>query len=121
MFARILLLFLPIVLLPACSGQVDDSDPPIRIWMPDEGAPLNQVFSFEIDPQGLELTGVDADMPAHGHGINTTPVFEKLENGRYRIDGMALHMPGAWEIYFDLKSADGSSFRMTYPLELSFQ
>lgn len=121
MFARNLLLFLFVTLLPACSGQIDDSDPPIRVWMPEGGAPLNQVFSFEIDPQGYELTGVDADMPAHGHGINTTPVFEKLENGRYRIDGMALHMPGAWELYFDLKADDGSSFRMTYPLDLDFQ
>ena len=121
MFARILLLFLPIALLPACGSQVDDSGPPIQVLMPEGGAPLNQVFSFEIDPQGLELTGVDADMPAHGHGINTTPVFEKLENGHYRIDGMLLHMPGAWEIYFDLKSADAGSFRMTYPLELDFQ
>jgi hypothetical protein len=121
MFARILLLFLPIALLPSCSGQADDSDPPIRVVMPDGGAPLNQIFRFEIDPQGYELTGVDADMPAHGHGINTTPEFELLENGRYRIDGMKLHMPGAWEIYFDLKAEDGSFFRMTYPLEIGFE
>ena len=121
MLKRLFLILLPLAILPNCGGPIDDAGPPVRVILPEGGAPLNEIFSFEINPQGLTLTGVDADMPAHGHGINTTPEFERLENGNYRIDGMKLHMPGAWELYFDLQDESGASTRIVYPLELDFQ
>jgi hypothetical protein len=48
-----------------------------------------------IDGARLE---VDATMPEHGHGMMTRPVHEALGGGRYRSEGLKLHMPGRWEL-----------------------
>jgi hypothetical protein len=45
---------------------------------------------------------VDATMPAHGHGMNTQPRTSPLGNGRFAVTGLRFHMPGAWEVDFDL-------------------
>lgn len=46
----------------------------------------------------------DAAMPHHGHGMNLAPVARSIEGSRDRIVGPFLfHMPGAWELYFDLE------------------
>lgn len=45
---------------------------------------------------------VDARMPEHGHGMNREPRIERLEDGDLRITNMLFHMPGYWEVYFDL-------------------
>lgn len=45
---------------------------------------------------------VDAAMPQHGHGMNRVPRVEKLEAGRFHVDGLDFHMPGKWELYFDV-------------------
>gem|GEM_PF-1029946 len=55
----------------------------------DEGAPV-------LDAK-LHVT---ADMPAHGHGMVQLPQIEALGNGRFRIDGMLLHMRGSWQLRF---------------------
>ena len=52
-----------------------------------------------LDP-GLEGLTVDADMPAHGHGMNVAPALS-LEDGWIVADPLLFHMPGAWEIYVD--------------------
>jgi hypothetical protein len=39
---------------------------------------------------------VDADMPAHRHGMNYRPTVRALGDGRYRADGLMLHMAGRW-------------------------
>ncbi|MDH3236754.1 MAG: hypothetical protein OEQ29_24820, partial [Alphaproteobacteria bacterium] len=49
---------------------------------------------------------VDARMPAHGHGMNYTPSESKLGAGHSRFEGLVFHMPGRWEISFDVFSAD---------------
>jgi hypothetical protein len=92
--------------------------------------PLNEPFSLEVEvldasepsrfAEAVSL-GVEARMPAHGHGMNHVPEVRAtldgtedpllrawtaedpaLGNGRYRVRGMRLHMPGAWELQFDL-------------------
>lgn len=45
---------------------------------------------------------VDAGMPAHGHGMNYKPSEKKIGPGHSRFDGMVFHMPGAWQITFDV-------------------
>ena len=62
------------------------------------------VLSTDGTPRALsdvELT-VDAAMPEHGHGMNRVPEVERTESGRFEVDGMLLHMPGRWELYFDV-------------------
>ncbi|ETX06809.1 MAG: hypothetical protein ETSY2_14900 [Candidatus Entotheonella gemina] len=60
---------------------------------------------------------VDARMPAHGHGMNYRPKTTQLAAGHYRFDGLLLHMPGQWQLIFDVTQA-GQRTRLTAELEL---
>jgi hypothetical protein len=53
-------------------------------------------------PLAAELSSlrVDADMPAHGHGMNVAPTLTE-ENGWVEATPLLFHMPGAWELYVD--------------------
>ncbi len=45
---------------------------------------------------GLTIQG---GMPEHDHGLPTRPrVTRYLGDGKYLLEGMRFHMPGAWEI-----------------------
>ena len=41
-------------------------------------------------------------MPEHGHGMNRVPRIEAKGGGRFRAEGLLFHMPGKWELYFDV-------------------
>jgi hypothetical protein len=56
-------------------------------------------------PQSLR---VDATMPAHRHGMNYRPTVVAAGEGRFRAEGMMFHMPGAWELAFDVTAGDGA-------------
>ena len=58
---------------------------------------------------------VDAHMPAHRHGMNYAPKVTPLGPGRWRAEGLMLHMPGKWEFVFVL---DGD--RLAHGNEVSF-
>lgn len=73
--------------------------------------PLNHMFSIDVviaDKDGKPIADgdvqlvADAAMPAHGHGMNTKPSVEAEGNGRFHVRGMLFHMPGEWQIYFDI-------------------
>jgi hypothetical protein len=51
---------------------------------------------------------VDAVMPEHKHGMNYRPTVTAVGDGRFRAEGLLLHMPGLWEIKFDLRRAGAS-------------
>ncbi len=53
-----------------------------------------------------EILKVDAHMPEHRHGMNYAPSVEKLGPGRWRAEGLLLHMPGKWEFVFEIDSSD---------------
>ncbi len=53
-----------------------------------------------------ELVAVNAEMPEHKHGMNYKPTIVAGKDGRYRADGMLFHMPGRWEIDFDVRSGE---------------
>ena len=63
---------------------------------PREGAPA---------PTALR---VDAVMPEHRHGMNYRPEVIARGAGAYRADGLMFHMPGRWDIVFDLVTGDGT-------------
>jgi len=76
-----------------------------------EPVPLNALFDMEVtivsaaDPSGSPVEvrlAVDARMPAHRHGMNLRPRVTRIGVGEYRVSGMLLHMPGFWDITFDL-------------------
>lgn len=51
---------------------------------------------------------VDAVMPEHRHGMNYRPAVLARGAGLYRADGLMFHMPGLWEIRFDVVTAAGT-------------
>jgi hypothetical protein len=50
-------------------------------------------------PQGVR---VDANMPEHKHGMNYRPGVTMVRPGAYRAEGLLFHMPGRWNLIFDL-------------------
>ena len=84
--------------------------------------PLNEPFELVVrvlGPDGAPAPNVellvDAAMPAHRHGMNTAAKVEPLEDGRFRVQGMLLHMSGHWELYFDV-SQGGATDRAQFDL-----
>lgn len=57
---------------------------------------------------GLALDGFDARMPQHGHGLNYRPRIAPDGPGRYRVEGILFHMPGAWQFVFDVRAGNAS-------------
>ena len=79
-----------------------------------EPAPLRLGEFFTVVVSVCERAGkpvsslkVDATMPAHQHGMNYAPTVTSEAAGRFRANGLLLHMPGLWELRFDL--AGGST------------
>lgn len=48
------------------------------------------------------LKGFDARMPAHNHGMITKPVVKKVSDSEFTVEGVKLHMTGAWILDFKL-------------------
>jgi hypothetical protein len=55
---------------------------------------------------------VDAFMPEHRHGMNYRPAAKALGSGRYQVDGLMFHMPGRWDLHFDV-TGGGRKERLT--------
>jgi hypothetical protein len=60
---------------------------------------------------------VDADMPAHRHGMNYRAKVVPQGDGRYVAEGLLFHMPGHWRLLFDVE-AGGRRERLTADLTL---
>jgi hypothetical protein len=73
--------------------------------------PLNELFEISVrvlegagrEPvsAGVELA-VDAEMPAHRHGMTTRTRVRREPDGSFSVRGLLLHMPGAWRLTFDV-------------------
>jgi hypothetical protein len=60
--------------------------------------------------QGASPTGlrVDATMPEHRHGMNYRPTVAAKGPGRYVAEGLMFHMPGRWQLVFDVEGKGGT-------------
>ncbi len=71
--------------------------------------PVGQHFSMDLQvcgPPGAAVptqVRVDADMPAHRHGMNYQTTVAPLGDGRFRADGLMFHMTGRWRLVFELQ------------------
>jgi hypothetical protein len=81
-------------------------------WEP-ERLEVGRFFAVEVvvcrtpgpgEPREVVL---DAQMPAHGHGMNYRPTTERLGHDRFRAAGLMLHMPGRWRFTFDVLHGSG--------------
>lgn len=88
---------------------------PLRIEVGMPFALLVNACTKGGDP--AELVGVEATMPEHKHGMNYAPTIVGSGNGRYRVEGLLFHMPGSWEIAFDVRSR-GEIQRLTHDIVL---
>ena len=55
---------------------------------------------------------VDATMPEQRHGMNYRASVAPLRSGVWRADGLLFHMPGRWDLTFDVV-AGGATQRVT--------
>ncbi len=60
---------------------------------------------------------IDAQMPEHRHGMNYRPTIVKGGDGIYVAEGMLFHMPGRWQLLFDVER-DGRVERLSTDMEL---
>ncbi len=48
---------------------------------------------------------INGGMPAHKHGLPTSPVVEELDTmGQYRVKGLKFTMPGEWLLEFKIQN-----------------
>ena len=68
---------------------------------------LGRHFSVEAivcaEAPAAVLSGLDADMPEHRHGMNYRPSLTAKSPGHYVADGLLFHMPGRWRLLFDVE------------------
>ncbi len=93
-------------------GTLLASSPRFDVAFRPDPAPIAVSKHFALDivvcaKTGAAATGIDVDaqMPAHRHGMNYRPTVAARGGGRYRAEGLLLHMPGAWEFRFDVRTA----------------
>jgi hypothetical protein len=87
--------------------------------------PINQIHSWTLGIETVSGQPVDqaeitvsGGMPQHGHGLPTRPqVTQNLGEGNYLVEGLRFHMPGWWEVKFNI-TADGESDSVTFYLQL---
>ena len=87
--------------------------------------PMNEPFAIEFWVESAAGTAlgdslhveVDGRMPHHHHGMYRVPIVQKLGPGHYQADGMLFHMPGYWEIYFDIRH-EGVTERAQFSVEI---
>ena len=79
---------------------------------------VGEHFALELAvcPSPDELR-VDAWMPDHRHGMNYKPGVTALGGGRYRAEGLLFHMPGRWEILFELRGG-GRTERLSHAVRV---
>ena len=66
---------------------------------------VGEPFSTHIYPcdKDIEITAIDATMPAHGHGMNYQTELLQVDEGEYLANGLLFHMPGVWRIDINIK------------------
>lgn len=86
--------------------------------------PLNEMFTIDVRVNDAEASpvldvqlDVDAAMPDHHHGMTTSPKVTARGGGNFTAEGMLMHMPGYWELYFDV-TRNGLTERVQVPVDL---
>lgn len=103
---------------PALEGEglhkVEGSDYVVA-WRPEPSTlQVGEFFAIEMATCSKSRAApptqlrVDAVMPEHKHGMNYRPAVTSIGEGRFRAEGLLLHMPGLWEFSFDVRGPGGT-------------
>lgn len=106
--------------LTPADGQSLAGDAVALAWSLSEGViKVSDPFVLEVRacPAGTELVAVDAQMPAHRHGMNYHPSIQAIGTGHWRVKGLIWHMAGHWELNFDLRH-EGRTQRLRQAVQL---
>lgn len=85
--------------------------------------PVGRHFNMELVlcvPPGVATPAsvtVDADMPAHRHGMNYRTSVRALGHGKFVAEGLMLHMPGRWRFIFDVAGVK-QTVRLTHEVQV---
>jgi hypothetical protein len=123
------LLLAPLASFAACpdaaQGYARLSSPDAEIayrWQPDT-LKVGRFFTLDViacrtsGGDAVQTIVVDAQMPAHGHGMNYRPTTAESGPSRFRVSGLMLHMPGRWRLTVDLVQADRRT-RLSHDIDL---
>jgi len=111
---RFILLCFSFVCFPAMACQSDmpsiqhEDEYSLSYQFSDNPIELGKHFSISIwvckDDRLIDIDRLRADaiMPSHGHGMNYDPEITSLELGKFKANGLLFHMPGDWQIIFDV-------------------
>ena len=87
------------------SRQVDAADISLA-WLPlPQPIPRDTHFAVLLRlcaDTGWSITRVDADMPAHRHGMNYKASLQRLGPQLWRAEGLMFHMSGRWRLLVDV-------------------
>jgi hypothetical protein len=94
------------------SGVLSNDGAYYVAYRPDpDPIPLNEVFDIDVrifdgddHAKAVDDVTLDVDgrMPQHRHGMNRLPEVTRNTDGSWTVTGMLFHMPGRWELYFDI-------------------
>lgn len=95
------------------------TNPVVLVFAPRPAPPVvGRHFALDVVVcGGADLMAVDAEMPAHRHGMNYRTSVQPAGDDRYLVQGLMFHMPGRWRYQFTLRSA-GQRLLLTHDVEV---
>jgi hypothetical protein len=69
------------------------------------------------DAAPVRALRVDADMPAHRHGMNYRSSVKAVAADQWQAEGLMFHMPGRWRFIIELDTSRGTQ-RLTREVEV---
>lgn len=89
------------------TGSTENGDYVVEVVPEPNPIPFQQLFELQVRVFEDEAGGTPADevgldqvrarMPAHAHGMKTSPSISKQGPGEFRVEGMRFHMRGEGE------------------------
>jgi hypothetical protein len=77
--------------------------------------PVGKLFAVRVQVCSASSSDVvsglkiDADMPAHKHGMNYKPSVSKQSDTVFLAQGLMFHMPGQWRMQFEFETSANPS------------
>lgn len=114
----VIFLLLPLGAWADCepgAGQTTAEGRTIKILFRTEPAPIKVGELFALHASVCVKSGVllvrgfkvDASMPDHRHGMNYQPSVLRRGEREFVANGLMFHMPGRWQLVFDVDTANG--------------